>query len=793
MKKYPAKNLLLLVLSLILSMSPVSAQAVESTISSGDKVAQASNRLIVKLRPNDLPKGLSVKQINDSLRKPFTVQTLSRFQTESGVKLKELRALSNGAHVLSIHGAPDKLSINKAITAIGSLAEVEYVEEDRIMTIQAAANDTYYSNLWGMHPASAVTSPAPGGTGNYGADFETAWDTITGTGVVVAVVDTGITPHVDMVGFAGTVSPATGNLVSAGYDFISDCRIRNTCAATTSAASAVVAPSANASDLGDFISTADRNTPGSLFFGYTGSNSSWHGTHVSGTIAALGNNAFGVIGGAYSARILPVRVLGKGGGYTSDIVEGMKWAAGVGTIANPNPAKVINLSLGGSGACSITQQNAINAIVAAGVVVVVAAGNGNQDVANSSPANCSNVISVAAIGRDGRRAYYSNFSGTNKKVTLAAQGGDVRLIGFDHGILSSLNSGATSPDAAPAGSNYAYYQGTSMATPHVVAAVALMMARNPALTPAQIKSILSASSSLTPFPSFVTSLATWDCALTKNCGAGILNAKLAVQNSITPLIASSATLDFGSLPINDSANKTVTLTNFSSNPVTVGSVTVSGNDAALFNVAINTCNTAPIAPSGTCQITVNYAPTVQGTHSAALSVSTTAPVSTTVVGLIGIAGSSLTTTTPLVTAATVNAGQSTTVNISFSNPNSSAVRTGVIALSRQTIMATSTDNCSNVMLAAGSSCGVIVTITPTAAGAYSGDSLLGLSGGGAPAVATISGTANAAPPPAAAGGGGGGCSVMPASAKPDASLLLAILLIWAYCFCRTRFRGAARL
>ena len=533
------------------SLSVLAAGNSRSSFIPQQSGSAVSNRLIVKFKPARLTSVLSAAQIAAELRRPLSAETLNQFQAAAGVALTESHAIPNGAHVLILQGSPDKQTINRAISNIRSLSEVDYVEEDRILTTQTVPNDPSYGNLWGLQAISPIASPSPGSTGSYGANFETAWNTNTGTssstgfGVVVAVIDTGITPHVDIVGPAGTVYPtATGNLVSPGYDFITDCRIRSTCAATIATASSYIAPSADATDLGDFISSADSTATGSIFYGLPVSDSHWHGTHVSGTIAALGNNNVGVIGGAYSARILPVRVLGKGGGYLSDITEGVLWAAGVHpTIPNPNPAKVINLSLGGAGACSATEQNTIDTAVAAGAVIVVAAGNDNEDAANHSPANCNNVISVAAIGRDGLRAAYSNFSSpasntTNPvHVTLAAQGADMSLTGFDPGILSTVNTGTTTPDLAVTGSGYAYFQGTSMATPHVAAAVALMLARNPALTPAQIKTILSLS--VTAFPSSKV-WALYDCATLKNCGTGILNAQFAVQNSVLPYSTATA-------------------------------------------------------------------------------------------------------------------------------------------------------------------------------------------------------------------------------------------------------------
>ncbi|MCW0014671.1 S8 family serine peptidase, partial [Burkholderia pseudomallei] len=183
----------------------------------------------------------------------------------------------------------------------------------------------------------------------------------------------------------------------------------------------------------------------------------------------------------------PVRVLGKCGGTLSDIADGMRWAAGLavpGAPANPNPAKVLNLSLGGYGrTCSTTYQNAINAITARGANVVVAAGNSGGPVAQSQPANCQGVIAVAAIDSRGVRASFSN---TGPAVKIAAPG---------VGILSTLNAGQTSPGA----DSYASYNGTSMATPHVAGTVALMLAVNPSLSPSRVLQILQ--STARPFAS----------------------------------------------------------------------------------------------------------------------------------------------------------------------------------------------------------------------------------------------------------------------------------------------------
>lgn len=410
------------------------------------------------------------------------VTQVQELSAAAELDLAYVRELTPNTLVVKLPDWKDAAAIeelrNKILTGV---AEVDLVEPDAWQTVTQTPNDPSYPNQWHYYTATV---------GTYGAGLPGAWDITTGSSsVVVAVIDTGILNHADL---AGRILP--------GYDFIADSLLANDGNGRDN----------NPSDPGDWITSAESSS--GYFAGCPVGNSSWHGTHVAGTIAANSNNGVGVAGINWNAKILPVRVLGKCGGYTSDIVDGIRWAAGLavtGVPANPTPARVINMSLGGSGACSSTYQSAINAAVAAGTTVVVAAGNSNANAANYTPASCANVITVAATGRTGNRAYYSNYGAV---VEISAPGGDKNL---DTGVLSTLNTGTTVPVA----DSYAYYQGTSMATPHVVGIVSLLLSVNPTLTPAQITSLLQAN--VTPFPAGST-------CTTANCGPGIINAAAAV-------------------------------------------------------------------------------------------------------------------------------------------------------------------------------------------------------------------------------------------------------------------------
>jgi serine protease len=392
---------------------------------------------------------------------------------ETGENVDFQRRLGTGAALVGLGDARSTTEVADVIAEFRADPQVSYVVPDRLNTPQADPNDTEYAKQWDLFESTA------------GMNVPAAWPTSTGSGVTVAVIDTGYVTHSDL----------AANIV-AGYDFITD----------TAVSVDGDGRDSNPADPGDYYAANECGT------GIGASNSSWHGTHVAGTIAAATNNSKGIAGIAYGAKISPLRVLGKCGGYDSDIIDAITWASG-GTVsgvpANGNIAKVINMSLGGDGACTSATQSAITAAVNRGTTVVVAAGNDNDNVANHSPGNCNNVISVAATNRAGAKASYSNYGSL---VDISAPGGQTST-GTANGIYSTLNSGTKTPSTE----SYAYYQGTSMATPHIAGLVALMKSANSSLTPAQIESAVKTNARALP----------GSCS--GGCGAGLADAAKTVQ------------------------------------------------------------------------------------------------------------------------------------------------------------------------------------------------------------------------------------------------------------------------
>lgn len=417
------------------------------------------------------------------------------------------RKLATGADLLQTTRKLGEAEAAALLRQIASDPAVQFVEPDAVMHPIRGLRTSAVRMKAVMLPAAFPQDPpddskyqqyqwdffSPTG----GVNAPGAWPLADGTGVTVAVLDTGLTRNADI----------DYSLGDAGYDFLGS---------KDYSGRSADGRAAGGWDTGDWTA-ADECGSGS-----PAENSSWHGTHVSGTIAALTNNGIALAGMAGMAKVLPVRVLGHCGGPTSDIADGIVWAAGGhvdGVPDNQHPAKVISMSLGGGGHCysdsafgiAIKEANDL------GATVVVAAGNDGSNSDNFQPASCPGVIAVAATGIDGGKAQYSNY-GT--AVALAAPGGGICPDDHipdssgscnganpqDDGFVWSLvNSGDTTP-VDDVGNGYVYFggmAGTSQATPHVSATVALILdamqtAGLAAPTPAQVRAYLV--DSVRPFP-----------------------------------------------------------------------------------------------------------------------------------------------------------------------------------------------------------------------------------------------------------------------------------------------------
>lgn len=450
----PRRRLLAAATSLALAaLAPLSLHATDRLNLGGLHSADTHDRFIVKYRDG------SAMQSDPASVATALRAAAGKISVGAGKQLRveHVRRMALGADVVRASRKLDRADAESLMRQIAADPNVEFVEVDKLNQVFWTPNDPSFSQQYGF------------GTGPGGIRATAAWDVTRGAGAVVAVLDTGIASHSDL----------NANILP-GYDFISD---------------AAVGGDGDGRD-------ADPSDPGDFEGPYA---SSWHGTHVAGTVAAVTNNGVGVAGTAPESKVVPVRVLGRGGGYDSDIADAVIWASG-GTVggvpANANPAEVINLSLGGSGSCGSAMQSAINGAVGRGTTLVIAAGNSNANVSGFSPANCSNVIAVGSNTSTGARSSFSNYGAG---ITISAPGS---------GILSTLNSGQTTPGSE----SYASYDGTSMAAPHVAGVVALVQSvSNPARTPAEIKALLT--STARAFPSTPS----------QPLGAGIVDAAAAVN------------------------------------------------------------------------------------------------------------------------------------------------------------------------------------------------------------------------------------------------------------------------
>jgi len=510
------KPLLTIVLLAAMLLVPLSQRGSQAA------TPEAAARVIVKFKPDS-----SVVR-RYALSAGSSRQGAAQMSTERaallgqrvGLGLRGGRHIAERTQVVFASG----LSSQQLAQRLAAESDVEYAVVDERRQRLAAPSDPLYADGQPASPGPAVGQwylRAPAGAVQSSIDAEAAWALTTGSpSVVVAVLDTGVRfDHADLkrVGEGGNLLP--------GYDMITN--------ETVSADGDE--RDADASDPGDFCN---------------GQSSSWHGTQTASLVGAQTDNGLGMASVGRTLRVLPVRVLGKCGGFDSDIQAAMLWAAGLhveGVPDNATPAKVINLSLGSSGGCPASYADVVDQVNAAGTTVVAAAGN-SAGHSVGTPANCSGVIAVAGVRHVGTKV---GFSDLGPQIALSAPAGN--CVNVDGGpclypIITALNAGTTTP--IPGSSIYSnstvYSVGTSFSAPLVAATVGLMLSAQPALTPAEVRRLLQGTAR--PFPTTggdngdgttvsqcvaPTGTDQLQCyCTTSTCGAGMLDAGAAVKAAL---------------------------------------------------------------------------------------------------------------------------------------------------------------------------------------------------------------------------------------------------------------------
>lgn len=518
-----------------------------------------SLRIIVKLRSSSDPTLVAATQSAE--------ERIAALVSRAGLTMDEHRPITTLMHVVRIEPV-DSESSEGTLARLRADPEVQYAELDQRRYLHAITpNDPLYTQQWYLQVAASTPSAV---------DATDAWTITTGSNsIVIADIDNGVRPdHPDL----------TGRLLT-GYCFISDSFVANggNC------------PGVGATDPGDWVTQQDiTSSPNGECSGATVEPSSWHGTRVAGILAAASNNGVGVAGLTWSGQLLPVRALGTCGGQDSDIISGMLWAAGIsvsGVPTNANPAKIINMSLGGTGSCPASYQDAIDQITALGVLIVVSAGNEGGPV--DAPANCEGVAGVAGLRQAGTKVGYSSLG---PEISLAAPAGNCGD-GFTtaespcvYTLTTSTNLGYEQPDANdytgeyycdPTTGSYTnctlansnqyrtYNLGTSFSAPLVSGISALMVAVNSNLNSCQLISRLKEGAQPFPQTSLDTSpqppmchvpanandIQDSECICTldgQTCGAGMANAPAALTAALRPIAAVS-------LPSSVSSGQSITL------------------------------------------------------------------------------------------------------------------------------------------------------------------------------------------------------------------------------------------
>jgi serine protease len=487
------------------------------------------------------------------------------------------RRITSGLHLMQVTSGQSE-GTAAVLARLRADPAVESVDVDQRRYPHAMPNDPLFADQW----YEQNNQPAA-------IDAISAWDSTTGrTDIVIADLDTGIRfDHPDL-------GPVGGSKLLAGYDFITDPAVGNDGDGRDT----------DASDPGDWVTSADAAT--TKFKDCTVENSSWHGTRTAGILGAVANNSTGIAGISWGAEILPVRVLGKCGGTDSDILDGMRWAAGLhvdGVPDNAHPAQIINMSLGGTGACTSAEQIVINEVLAVGVLVVVSAGNEGGPV--DSPANCVGVAGIAGLRNVGTKV---GFSSLGAEISLAAPAGNcINTSGACvYPIDTTSNAGMTTPTINGYTDQLNPSLGTSFSAPIVSGIAALMVSANSNLTAPQLIARLKEGSVTFPVssdttipnchvPSGSSDLQTTECNCTRQtCGAGMANAPGALKAALRPIAAIVA-------PATVSAGQNVNLS-------ALGSAAACAHSVATYAWSVVGSSTIPIQGANTPAATV-VAPT----------------------------------------------------------------------------------------------------------------------------------------------------------------------------------------
>jgi serine protease len=470
----------------------------------------------------------------------------------AGIAMTGSRQITPSMHVLFLQDTVYGADVGAVLAQLRADPTVAFADVDERRYPHAITpDDPLFVATGGATGQWYMQTPTAGGDAA-ATDAVSAWGITEGSsGTVIADVDSGILfNHPDLLraGFGGRLLP--------GYDFVSEDLDRTN---SNPLGSFLIANDGDGydpdpSDPGDWVSSMDMTNSPLVFppadCGDPNStpvdgptNSSWHGTRVMGVLGAITNNGTGIAGMTWNPYLLPVRALGKCGGFDSDIIAGIQWSAGLpvnGVPDNPYPADIINLSLGGSGNCTTAYQNLVTQLEGMGVLVVASAGNESGPV--DAPGNCAGVLAVAGLRNVGTKVGYSSFG---QQVGIGAPAGN--CVNLSGACLRSIDTTSNDGLTVPGNNTYTNQTnvnlGTSFSAPIVSGIAALMRAVNGNLTPAQLIARIEASA--TPYPPAGTTplcsssvSSTSECACTTTtCGAGMVNAFSAVKAALNPIAA----------------------------------------------------------------------------------------------------------------------------------------------------------------------------------------------------------------------------------------------------------------